>query len=309
VSPTPGPRLRWWRGLWPVSSAQRLSDILPAYRRDLAFLIQATTPPSGKPAWASEAETLLDLAEQALGDRNPERAWRHFHAAQRLELRGLRDLGPEAFRARAQTIHAEALQKLRTWRRKQVADLFGALPAPGPEVSGAELAAASESALLLHEHFSNEGLKRRSAEAQTRVVVGLALGAILLWLLLAGPRLFALAAGAGPAWDDPALLGSALAFGLMGASFSALTSLAGQASAQTVPEQVFTYRITLARQAVGVLSAQVVVLLLASNFLQIGQLSVTPSLVLLAAFAAGFSERLVVRALERFAGAADGSRA
>jgi len=305
--------VRWWRRLWPVSSAQRLNDILPTYRRDLAFLIQSTTTPGGEPAWATEAETLLDLAEQAVRERNPERGWRHFHAAQRLELHGLRDLGPEAFRARARSIHAEAMQKLRSWRRKQVEELFGALPSPGtqptPAVSPAELAAANESALLLHEHFSNEALKQGSAQAQTRVVVGLALGAILLWLRLAGPRVLQpLGSGERLAWDDPALLGSALAFGLMGASFSALTSLTGQASGQTIPEQVFTYRITLARQAVGVLSALVVVVLLASGFLQIGQLSKTPALVLLAAFAAGFSERLVVRALERFAAAVDGSK-
>jgi hypothetical protein len=313
MSTTPDSLGRWWRRLWPVSSAQRLNDILPTYRRDLAFLIQSTTTPGGKPAWASEAEQLLDLAEQAVRDRNPERGWRHFHAAQRLELHGLRALGPEAFRARAQSIRAEALQKLRSWRRKQVEELFGALPAPGTPpapVSPAELAAASESALLLHEHFSNEAMKQGAAQAQTRVVVGLALGAILLWLRLAGPRVFKpLAAAEQLTWDDPGLLGSALAFGLMGASFSALTSLAGQSSSpQTIPEQVFTYRITLARQAVGVLSALVVVVLLASDFLQIRQLPMTPSLVLLAAFAAGFSERLVVRALERFAGAADGSK-
>jgi hypothetical protein len=205
------------------------------------------------------------------------------------------------------------VQKFRSWRRKRVEDLFGALPSlgtqPTPAVSPAELAAATESALLLHEHFSNEALKQGSAQAQTRLVVGLALGAILLWLRLAGPRVLQpLGSGERLAWDDPALLGSALAFGLMGASFSALTSLTGQASAPTIPEQVFTYRITLARQAVGVLSALVVVFLLASDFLQIGRLPVTPSVVLLAAFAAGFSERLVVRALERFAGAADGSK-
>jgi p-aminobenzoyl-glutamate transporter AbgT len=94
----------------------------------------------------------------------------------------------------------------------------------------------------------------------------------------------------------------------MGAAFSALISLASQSAAQTIPEQVFTYRITLARQAVGLLSALAVYVLVASEFLQIGKLPVTPALVLLAAFGAGFSERLVVRALERLTASGDGAK-
>lgn len=302
---------RQWRHLWPASSRQRLEDMLPSYRRDLTFLIESTSGRASPPAWAVGAEKLLDEAEKAVREHNPERGWRHFLAAQRLELHGLREIGPEAFRGRALTLRAEALQKLSSWRRKRVEELFSSLPPhnklPTGRVSAAEFVAALEAALILHEHFGNEALKQRSARSQTRVLVGLALAAVLFWLHLVGPKVLVtpLTADEQLPWDDAPLLVSVLLFGLMGAAFSALISLTGQAQAQTIPEQVFTYRITMARQAVGVLSALIVYILLASEFLKVGKLTVTPPLVLLAAFASGFSERLVVRALERFAGAVE----
>jgi len=301
---------RWWRNLWPTSSRQRLEDVLATYRRDLAFIVRTGARAGPPPAWATEAEQFLEDAQQAVLGHNAERGWRQLHAAQRLELHGLREQGCEAFRARASSIRAEALQKLRSWRRKRVEELFGALPPReqlGDTVGEAEFAAVQETALLLHEHFGNEALKQRAAKSQTWVLVGIAVSALCAWLWVAGPAIL-VARSETSLWGDPRLLAAVLLFGLMGAAFSGLMSLASQSAAQTIPELVFTYRITLARQAVALLSALAVYVLVASEFLQIGKLPVTPALLLLAAFGAGFSERLVVRALERLAGPGVGGK-
>ena len=297
---------RLWRALSPASPLERLADTLPAYRHELDLLIQITSTPQAPAAWATQAAKLLHETEQAVRDRNPEGGWRLFLATQRLELYGLRALGPEAFRARASSIRTEALQKLRSWRRKQVEQLFPSSTSPnqvtGP-VSDAEFAAATEAALLLHEHFGNETLKHRSGRTQVRVLVLIAAVAVL-WFWFVGPAV--LVAGNDFRIDDTSLLLSALLFGLMGAAFSALTSLFTQTTSQTIPEQAFSYRITLARQAVGVLSALVVYVSLASGFISVANLTLTPPLLLVFAFAAGFSERLVIRALHRFASSSKG---
>ena len=253
--------VRGWQRFWGgSSSAQRLRDQVPAFRRDLEGLVETGKASRGaKPRWGAQAEALLLQMEEALARNNPEEGWRLFHAAQRVELQGLRETDPAGFRARAQSIYSEATSKLRAWRLKQVTALFAALPKPEasvpPEprpVTGDEFAAAVESALLLHEHFSNEAFKDRAKVYQTRLIVGLGLGAALLWLAVYGSCAFGSPTSGGLTLTG-ALLHSALLFGLMGASFSALTSLAGQGAAQTIPEQLLTYRITLARQAVGVL--------------------------------------------------------
>jgi hypothetical protein len=289
-------RTRWTRlarTLSPVSSFRRLSDTLPAYRNDLELLIQLTD--AAAEPWATDALQLLQAAGEAARERNPERGWRLFHATQRLELYGLR-AHPEAFRVRANSIRAEALQKLRSWRRAQVEALRP--PAnPAAEVSDAEFAATREAALLLHEHFANEAVKARVEGIHIRVLIVTALVAAVLWWWTCAAAV--LAAGDDLPLDNPCFLGSALLFGVMGAVFSALTSFFTRVASQTIPEQAFSNRVTLARLAVGALSALVVYVALASGLISVGKLNMTPPLLLVVAFAAGFSERLVIRALER----------
>ena len=304
VSGSQPPILRGWQRFWGGSSpTKRLRDVLPAFRYDLDYLIKRAIANGGaKPAWSEQALVLLCQVEQAMARNNPEEGWRLFHAAQRMELYGLRETDSAAFHARRHSIHNEATSKLRSWLLNPEVPA-AVRPEPGMDE---ELAAVIESALLLHEHFSNEAIKRNASVNQTGLIVGFGLGAMFLWLVAYGPRVLQTVpqTGGGLAWTG-SLLHSALLFGLMGASFSALIKLASQSATQTIPEQFLTYRITLGRQAVGVLSALVVCVLLTSGFLQIGIYPVTPSLVLLGAFGAGFSERLVLRTLDRFTEAAD----
>lgn len=293
---------RVWSALSPASPLERLADTLASYRHDLDLLIQLTSTSQPPEAWAAKALRLLDEADQAVRDRNPERGWRLFLAAQRVELHGRRALGAEAFRARAASIRTEALQKLGSWRRARVEQLFAPFrsAAESPSVvTDAEFAAAHETAQLLHEHFTNEALKQRAARSQLRILVGIAAAAVLLWWWCCACTVLGLPDD--PRISEPSLLLSVLLFGLMGAAFSALTSSFAQSASQTIPEQAFNYRVTLARQAVGMLSALVAYVALASGSIRVAELTLKAPLYLVVAFAAGFSERLVIRALDRLA--------
>lgn len=291
-----------WSALSPASPLERLGDTLATYRHDLDLLIQLTSTTRAPKDWAARALKLLDEADQAVRDRNPERGWRLFLAAQRVELHGRRALGAEAFRARAASIRAEALQKLGTWRRKQVEQLFASLSEADKNadvVSDAEFAVAHETAQLLHEHFTNDALKQRAARSQLRILVGIAAAALLVWWWCCARTVLGLPDD--PAINEPSLVLSVLLFGLMGAAFSALTSSFAQSASQTIPDQAFNYRVTLARQAVGMLSALVAYVALASGSIRVAELTLKAPLYLILAFAAGFSERLVIGTLDRFA--------
>jgi hypothetical protein len=260
-----------------------------------------------------EAEHLLKEAQEAIADHTPELGWRLLLEAQRRCLQGLRAAGSSTFRARAGTLQAEALTKLRSWRRTRVEALsHDTTPAESADpVSEAEFAAASEITAILFEHFANDTIKRRAQNSQTIVLVGLAMAEFATWWRVVGPRSLdgpTKNCGDPICWSAPDFVMAVMLFGLMGAAFSALISLASASKEQTIPEQAFTYRITLARQVVGLLSALAVYLLLASSFVKIGGLATNPPLVLLAAFASGFSERLVVRALERLSSPSDSDK-
>jgi hypothetical protein len=101
------------------------------------------------------------------------------------------------------------------------------------------------------------------------------------------------------------LMATVMLFGLMGASLSGILSTFSDPGRVKIPDLLFSFRVTLARLVVGVLAALAASVMLMSGFLKIG-VGVgdmkTTGVILFAALAAGFSERLVVRALSKAAG-------
>ena len=118
--------------------------------------------------------------------------------------------------------------------------------------------------------------------------------AAIIWAALGLPL-----AGNPARAGDSRMVASAMLFGIMGASVSSIFSLAKGSTAARIPDQLVSFWITLARLAVGGMAALVVYAFLLSGLLQIGR--PTPGLMLAIAFAAGFSERLVISAVETVA--------
>lgn len=98
-------------------------------------------------------------------------------------------------------------------------------------------------------------------------------------------------------------------FGLLGGSFSAALKVPESANQSRIPELIGAIRVTLLRIVVGSVSAIVIFIVLNSAgvkglfwevFNQPDLKTITPPIVFLLAFVAGFSERLVLKSVEFF---------
>ena len=283
---------------WLSASHARLANSLAVYRVDLDYLVeQAAKPKQGgaHPPWAEAALTLLGRAEQALESRDVELGWRCFNASQRMRLYGLAELAelrPGALQVEARAILREGSAKLTSWRKQAVEDLLS--EKDGQLISNVDVTKIFYASQILHEHYDNLYQKLRGLKQQLTVLACIALLAVIAWAILAPPLL-----GTAARIDDPELVISAVLFGVMGASISGILSLAKGSSEARTPDQLVNWWITLARIAIGAVAALAVYTFLISGLLQIG--TITPGLVLAVSFTSGFSERLVLHAVETVA--------
>jgi 8-oxo-dGTP pyrophosphatase MutT (NUDIX family) len=301
--------------IWRSPSYERLVSAYAAYSVELDHSVkQCKQKPGTDSSWASAAEDLLDNVRQALDDGDIDLGWQCFSAAQRMELFGLEQLEDGRLEARAQAVLHEADAKLGSWRKRTVQDVLA--DQNKRDVTAGTVYHASQ---ILHEHHSNVYRRLDIIGRQFRILVMVAVLAAVGWLVLAphldesaseadSPESPASEAPAGsqsiPALevqlDDRALLVSVALFGIMGASMSGILSLARATAGTRIPEQLLNSWFTLTRPVVGAVAALAIHAFLLSGLLVFGE--ETLGLVLAVSFAAGFSERLVVRAAESVAG-------
>ena len=209
-------------------------------------------------------------------------------------------------RSTSETIRHEALNKLKTWRKERVESLLalqsrssGGIPSTTePDLT---LEAVCEAAEILQNHFDNDALKRRAGQRQMiqLVVVALAMVGVFLALLLLHDFRSQLAKD--PVVQSPALMVTVVLFGVIGASLSGILSTSSDPATVKIPDLLFSFRVTLAKLVVGLSSLAASVMLM-SDILKIKNLSPSTATVLFVALAAGFSERLVVRTLNKTVG-------
>lgn len=305
------PAAAWWtRGAaafrrgFASASHQRLRSALATYRVELGHLAGlparngAADPVA--PHWYEAALELLARADRAAAQGDDDLGWKCLFAVQRLELYGLAERRPDRLEARALAVLREAADKLTGWRREAVVGLLG--DADGG-AGAARVDALYEASLVLHEHYANEYAKLRDHKkliAQLAVVAGLGVAG-WLGLTLAWPGIFSVDVRAG-GLSDPGLVLAVLLFGLLGACFSGLLRVFDASTGARIPRQLLGKLTTFGRLAAGVITALAAQLLLLSGLLPLRAGAVTPALLLVVAFASGFSERLVVRAVEGLAG-------
>jgi len=277
---------------WLSASHARLANALAVYRVNLDYLVeQAAKQKEANLSWADAALTLLGRAEQALESRDVELGWRCFNASQRMRLFGLAALKLDDLQVEAQAVLREGSAKLASWRKQAVEDL---LSKDGQLIPNVDVTRVFYASQILHEYNDNLYQKLRGIRQQLTVLACIALLAVVAWAILAPPLL-----GSAARIDDPKLVISTVLFGVMGASISGILSLAKGSSEARIPDQLVNSWINLARIAVGAVAALAAYTFLISGLLQIG--TVTAGLVLAVAFASGFSERLVLRAVETVA--------
>jgi 8-oxo-dGTP diphosphatase len=270
-------------------SYRRLDGTLRAYAQELEWRLNRNA--GAPPAWSPVAFSLLRESRRCLRRGLIDEGWQTLMAAQRLELLAL-DEDERATRAAA--LREEAKRKLTAWRRAAVLDAVPVGSAPTPT-------ALWFATLIRDENAQNEYRKLavfRDQLTTMGVLVGLILFAIAV-LARWHPIPFAeYEAYAG----SFALLVYVLLFGMLGGAISTMIPRGPKRPSGRIPEHLTDAAFGRLRPLIGAASALVIYIAFVADILPFALTADVGAAVLLLAFAAGFSERLVVRAIEAMVG-------
>jgi len=246
-------------------------------------------------------ETLLDRTGTHLQAGRVQRGWACFHAARRVDIyayaRYDRLSGGETtlLQDRAATIHREATETLRGWRREAVSDLL--LDSNGNVKRHLSTTAVIRARHLVDAANQANHVKRRYLQRQLRYLLGVGIVALalLLWgLTKSNPLELSSVTATGFALYVPLL-------GALGASLFGVRSVSKTATSTNVPQSFTPFGVVLARVFVGAISAVALYLALTADVVNLAtaDAGISPALLLGVAFAAGYSERLAPQAVER----------
>ena len=282
------------------AASRRLTASVETFEADLNYRLDSDQALRKLPA-AKAIKSRLKTVRKYHQDGEIETAWRCFTSATRLELQLLNET---ELLTRAQALRQEAgADKLSSaWRSKAIQDLLDStkiedqLPSKIDDVR----LRLSLATFIRDEDADNRYYKVALVRDQRSLLLLVLIACILVLLGLA----------ASVDWHgdlaDPSVGFVALVavFGGMGACLSAIRSLGQVGGTARIPEHVASSSITITRPALGAAAALGVYAIAASGILNIALEDEEAHLTVLAlAFAAGFSEQLVLKAV----GAATGS--
>lgn len=282
------------------AASRRLTASVETFEADFNDRLDRT-PALRHSKWAKAIKSRLETVREHHRKGEIETAWRCFTSTARLELQ---HAGETELVTRAQALRQEAgADKLSSaWRSKTIQDLLDAkkiehqLPGKIDDVRWR----LSEATRIRDEDADNRYYKVALVRGQRTLLLLVLIVCILVLLGLA----------AAVDWNgdlaDPSVGFIALVavFGALGACLSAIQSLGHASATARIPEHVASSAITITRPALGAAAALGVYAIAASGILNIALEGEEAHLTILAlAFAAGFSERLVLSAV----GAATGS--
>ena len=237
--------------------------------------------------WVDIAKLSLREAEKALENGDIERGWRLLNEAELLAIYGYDD---ERLKNAAKATLKEAESKLKDWRKEAVQEILkDDIIDCGLEAE--DLFVARE---ILKEDNNNMHLKNNLLQNQ---IVALTMIALICLIV----TIFVL-----PSTPSDSILQNrwylfiVAIFGALGGSISGVTSINKASKEEKVPEMVLNYWITVLRPVIGASSAIVVVLFLASGLMKIGDATnLSRELLLSVAFISGFSEKLLLKIVEK----------
>jgi hypothetical protein len=279
---------------------KRLRSSIDVADTELRMAEDTSTPP----VWAAGARELLKKADAEVAYGDLDIGWRYLHEVERLLLRGRSKASVEAYRT---ALRLEAKEKLIGWRRQTVETLLDSDKNETPSDSAVaddkpspimieRLAAAMQ---VRDDHsdnvyFRNRLLRRQMVVISTTLVTLLAafltflafidISVLKLELTINCSRVFV-----------------AMVLGGMGACLSALIGFASASADIKIPAHLANVSITLTRPLIGAVSGLVALLVLSA------QPSISLPVWLIACLAFGFSERLVIGALNKVSGPSSSS--
>jgi 8-oxo-dGTP diphosphatase len=276
----------------------RLAREIKAYRATLEYNICKKSDPANS-CWLIAAENLVDQAEKALSKFDIDEGWTCLHAAKRMGIQGF---SGEELKQWASVLRGEA-SKLKKWRKETVYYLIG-----NPEnLTDAEVQKVNHDSLRLaslirDEEYQNKYFEislRRSNFYRLFIVVFVS---VALLPIFAGLEFF----------PDPLnnwkTLIAVVFFGVLGATFSVGRMLSVKSLNGDIPDQIIGTFVTWMRPAIGALSAIAVYIFVQGDILKPVISAEFQSIVkgnvgvLGLAFIAGFSERLVIKTIEKVSG-------
>ena len=196
-------------------------------------------------------------------------------------------------------------EKLNPWRRKAIEELIGSVG--NAEKARPAVPNVVRAALLRDEHYNNQAYKDQLIRTQILSLAAILAAVIAGVMVLLYNRLLYL--GPEPAPATFSTLAAVMLFGNLGGTISAMLRASDSMAAARIPELTSANRVTFMRILMGGASAVVVYLVLQSQFTAIfnqdfarTMSGLKPQTTYVVAFVAGFSERLVLRAVEYVAG-------
>jgi hypothetical protein len=284
------------------TSTRRLGYTLPQFEQELEAIIEDSIlrgDGHNSSSWHHRSGRLLELAKLAHQMGDAEKGWRFLKAADRFSLFGLE---PESLKSEANAILAEASDDnkgLSKWRRtailKALADDSGNLKT---SLRAGEVARAKR---ILDEHQDNVYQKHRILKHRLGILTFISFLLAVLWIawppfspILATPPQIADAIAGRRVWVAVILTGI---IGALVSGFS--SSVATDQTLARIPSELLATTITFARLALAVLSSLAISIFLMSGLLNLPNPSL--GILLAVAFASGFSDRLLLRALESLA--------
>ena len=274
-------KLLWLRKMFKSYSHRRLHETIGPFELELKRTLREN---NGRTKTAFQS---LEYSKRALSFGEIEVGWRFLFQAE-LEQAAL--ITDAKLRESAALITLnEAEDKLKSWRLKVVQDLLGKDGKLKGEITADDLYKARK---ILQEQFTNMYIKLRTAGFQLGLLTLIAIALVI-------PLVFVLPAiSAELSLSNKALVIAIMIYGALGGAFSGIFSISRQAG--KIPEHILSSWVTLARPVVGVIAALAISGFLLSGLIQLG--SLTAPLILAVSFAVGFSERLLVIAIEKTGG-------
>lgn len=278
----------------------RLKGEVESYRIELRRAAERVERAEGEPPWLDEAQALLDMAEEALGDYRIEEGWSHLNTARRVELDSL--LGDDrGLAVQARIALAEASSLPDPWIREIVPTIVNDAHLEAREDDGLSVTEVRAARYILDRQYQQTFLRRRYAREQFSGLTLLGIVSITLFALLTvvGGFLFGEAASPfGPGASERSwFLLYVLLAGTIGASlFGIVSSIRTDPRVATLPQTISSDWMVAARVLTGAISAFVLFLFVRTNIVSIGGEN-PEAAVLLISLVAGYSERLAPRAL------------
>lgn len=275
---------RLWFRVWKSSTQRRLEACLPAWRSESAYLAHDRP----EEAWAREAARLYERAEVALARGAPEEAWQCALAADRIALDGL---DPAARKVVAYAILAETKAKLIGWRTEGIVNALTTDGVLRQDISASELRVVAAS---LADRNSNVHRRAEAVRNQLRSLSIICFAVCMTWLVCGSVQLQAHPdVGVFNQW----LIAGCAPFGILGACLSAIISLARLPLSGNLPERLLSLKFMFARTLTGAVAAIVIHIFVSGGLLPLVE-NVEIEQVLAISFVAGFSERLLTKAVE-----------